>query len=302
MRRISICLLLLSAWVVFVAPSLRAQALRAEDGYDLWLRYHPVETENADAYRAAVASLVSDEHGAVIDNALAELERGLTGLLGAAPQRSGRASSDGALIVGTAASPLLGALGLDLSGLGEDGYVIRSVDADGRRATVIAGGGGTGALYGAFHYLRLIQTRQDVADLDITERPAFGVRMLNHWDNLDRHVERGYAGESIWDWHKLPDYLSPRYTDYARANASIGINATVLNNVNASAQQLTPMYIEKAAALANGLDYDLTIKGVGTFSVTVAVIGSLPAQSQASVCTPPSTSRAEKATLRQPSS
>jgi alpha-glucuronidase len=239
----------LCAWAV--AGLALAAPAKAEDGYDLWLRYHPVETENADAYRAAVASLVSDEHGAVIDNALAELERGLTGLLGAAPQRSGRASSDGALIVGTAASPLIGALGLDLSDLGEDGYVIRSVDADGRRATVIAGGGGTGALYGAFHYLRLIQTRQDVADLDITERPAFGVRMLNHWDNLDGTVERGYAGFSLWDWHKLPHYLDPRYTDYARANASLGINGTAVNNVNTDALSLTPQYLEKAAALAD---------------------------------------------------
>ncbi len=63
--------------------------------------------------------------------------------------------------------------------------------------------------------------------------------MLNHWDNLDRTVERGYSGFSLWDWHKLPDYLDPRYTDYARANASIGINATVLTNVNANATMLT---------------------------------------------------------------
>ena len=61
--------------------------------------------------------------------------------------------------------------------------------------------------------------------------------MLNHWDNLDGHVERGYAGASIWDWHKLPDHLDPRYTDYARANASLGINGTVLNNVNANAHE-----------------------------------------------------------------
>ena len=74
--------------------------------------------------------------------------------------------------------------------------------------------------------------------------------MLNHWDNLDGHVERGYAGQSIWDWHKLPDYLDPRYTDYARASASIGINGTVLTNVNANAHQPDADYLEKAAALA----------------------------------------------------
>ena len=86
--------------------------------------------------------------------------------------------------------------------------------------------------------------------LDIVSQPRTRIRVLDHWDNLDRHVERGYAGQSIWDWHKLPGYLDPRYTDYARACASIGINGAVLTNVNANATSLTPAYLEKAAALA----------------------------------------------------
>jgi alpha-glucuronidase len=75
--------------------------------------------------------------------------------------------------------------------------------------------------------------------------------MLNHWDNLDRTVERGYAGFSLWDWHKLPDYISPRYKDYARANASIGINGTVISNVNSHPLILTQPYLIKVAALAD---------------------------------------------------
>ena len=63
--------------------------------------------------------------------------------------------------------------------------------------------------------------------------------MLNHWDNLNRTVERGYAGISIWNWQKLPGYIDQRYIDYARANASIGINGIVLTNVNANALILT---------------------------------------------------------------
>ena len=59
-------------------------------------------------------------------------------------------------------------------------------------------------------------------------------RILNHWDNPDGTVERGYAGRSLWNWEELPGTLSPRYEAYARANASVGINGTVLNNVNAS--------------------------------------------------------------------
>ena len=77
--------------------------------------------------------------------------------------------------------------------------------------------------------------------------------MLNHWDNMDGTIERGYAGRSLWQWNELPGTLSPRYVDYARANASIGINGTVINSVNANVLILTPDYLAKVAALADAL-------------------------------------------------
>ena len=97
----------------------------------------------------------------------------------------------------------------------------------------IASESDVGALYGVFHFLRLLQTGQPIDALDIVQRPRLQVRMLNHWDNLNGTIERGYAGRSLWQWSELPEKLSPRYTDYARACASIGINATAINNVNA---------------------------------------------------------------------
>ena len=100
---------------------------------------------------------------------------------------------------------------------------------------MIAGNEDVGVLYGAFHFLRLLQTRASIDNLNLSSAPKVQHRVLNHWDNLDGTVERGYSGASIWDWHKLPDYLDPRYTDYARACASLGINGTVLTNVNANA-------------------------------------------------------------------
>jgi alpha-glucuronidase len=134
--------------------------------------------------------------------------------------------------------------------VGREGYLIRSTSLDGHRVIVIAADEDMGVLYGAFHFLRLLQTRQPVERLDLSSAPHLKYRVLNHWDDLDGFVERGYAGASLWDWHKLPDYLSPRYTDYARACASLGINGTVLTNVNANALSLTPRYLQKAAALA----------------------------------------------------
>ena len=84
-----------------------------------------------------------------------------------------------------------------------------------------------------------MQTRQPLERLDLVERPRIDRRLLNHWDNLDGTIERGYAGPSLWTWHELPGRIDPRIEDYARANASIGINGTVLNNVNAHPDLLT---------------------------------------------------------------
>ncbi len=107
-----------------------------------------------------------------------------------------------------------------------------------------------GALYGAYHLARLSASGAHVPS-HISESPAFALRILNHWDNLDGTIERGYAGRSMWKWDELPDVMSPRYADYARRNASIGINATVLNNVNASPLILSTPYLHKIKALAD---------------------------------------------------
>jgi alpha-glucuronidase len=85
----------------------------------------------------------------------------------------------------------------------------------------------------------------------VSERPRLGLRVLDHWDNLDGSVERGYAGRSLWDWDALPQKVDPRLRDYARANASVGINGSVLNNVNADAKSLSAEYLRKTKAVAD---------------------------------------------------
>jgi alpha-glucuronidase len=161
---------------------------------------------------------------------------------------------DHALVVGTPGnSPLIRALGWDaeLQKLGPEGYVLRSARAGNRPVLAVASAGETGALYGAFHLLRLMQTAQPLARLDVSEQPHVKLRMINHWDNVDGSIERGYAGRSLWHWNDLPGTLDPRYTDYARTMASVGLNGSVINNVNANIVFLTPEYLEKEAALAN---------------------------------------------------
>lgn len=106
-----------------------------------------------------------------------------------------------------------------------------------------------GILYGVYHIIRCQKIGNGVQST--VENPSYSIRILNHWDNIEGTVERGYAGHSLWKWDELPDTISPRYEAYARANASIGINSVVLNNVNASPQILSSEFITKIAAIAS---------------------------------------------------
>jgi alpha-glucuronidase len=252
-----------------------ARSAYAEDGYELWLRYRPVEAASLHSYQSAATELVGGSAGNTLLAARSELTRALRGLLGVAPHSGPHPTADGAIVFGTpTSSPAIAALHLDLHAAGREGYLIRSLTIDRHRATVIAANEDIGVLYGVFHFLRLLQTRRAIDHLDVMSAPQLRYRMLNHWDDLDGTVERGYAGASIWDWQKLPDYLEPRYTDYARACASLGINGTVLTNVNANALTLTPLYLKKAAALANVFRaYGLHVYLSARFSAPIEIGG-----------------------------
>ena len=127
-------------------------------------------------------------------------------------------------------------------GLVRDGYTIKSQSDK----IVITASNDAGLLYGAYHLLRLQQTGQSCDGLDITEKPFYDLRILNHWDNPNGTVERGFAGHSI--------FVNPnpeRLQMYARANASVGINGTVLNNVNAKPEALSTASLEQTKAIAD---------------------------------------------------
>ena len=239
-------------WLVMaLAVTFSARGV-AEDGYDLWLRYRPIEAAALARYRAAATGIVRQGDSPTLSAATDELRRGLGGLLARPIAVTAAPAADGAILIGTpASSPLIRTLNLPLQNLGREGFLIRSASVAGHRVTVIAGNSDIGVLYGAFRLLRLVQTRHPVANLDLSDAPRVELRMLDHWDNLDRHVVRGYAGLSLWDWQTLPRFRDPRYTDYARADASTGINGVVLNNVNSNADVLTPHFLERVKALAD---------------------------------------------------
>ena len=205
-------------------------------------------------YRSAINEVIFEGQSPVLLAAKEELQCGLNGLLGREVQLTSELSRNGTIIAGTPeSSGLIVNLNLHekLKDLGEEGFLILSTKIADKTCTVIAANKDIGVLYGVFHFIRLLQTHKDILDLSITSKPMIKYRLLNHWDNLNRTVERGYAGLSLWEWDRLPDTVSSRYKDYARANASIGINGVALTNVNANALILTKEYLMKVAALAD---------------------------------------------------
>jgi len=239
-------------------------ALPAEDGYRLWLRYEPVtEVSLRNEYQQALGKIVFEtEKGLETDTlrvAREELQAGLRSLLGKAPQVA---------VVRKSPAP----------STGEDGFSLYWNEATGNsgRSLHLQATSEVGVLYAVYEVLRKIQTRQPLTRFAGTSAPLIQRRILNHWDNLNRTVERGYAGFSLWEWFVLPEHKSPRYRDYARACASVGINGTVLTNVNADALILTPDWLEKVVSLAEVFrPYGLRVYLTARFSAPIE-LGGLP--------------------------
>ncbi len=249
----------------------------AESGYDLWLRYHRIDnTTLYNNYREANGEVIFPGSSDRLNAAKKELRLGLKGLLNIDLNEVQHFSKRGVMAGTPESLPLIAKTSYidEIKKLDDEGYIIRSVTINGKQVTLIAGKKDIGVLYGVFHYLRLMQTQQSLDNLAIKEEPKLQIRVLDHWDNLNGTIERGYAGYTLWDWQRLPGYIDPRYIDYARANASIGINGTVLNNVNANARSLRTEYLIKAAALADALrPYGIKVYLTARFSAPKEIGG-----------------------------
>jgi alpha-glucuronidase len=244
----------------------------ADDGYRLWLRYDKITSPALlNKYKQQIIAPVIVGNSATIGVAKTELQNAINGLLSSSYTVSGAITSKTTLIAGTAATLAINITAADKKALGSEGFII-STQKTGTGKIVIYANTDIGVLYGVFHFLRLLQTQQDISNLHIVSAPLLKLRMLNHWDNLNRNVERGYAGISLWDWHKLPVYIDKRYIDYARAHASIGINAVSLTNVNANAAVLTGPYLQKVKALADVFrPYGIKVFLTARFSAPVEI-------------------------------
>ncbi|MDZ7935103.1 MAG: glycoside hydrolase family 20 zincin-like fold domain-containing protein, partial [Emticicia sp.] len=207
---------------------------KADDGYRLWMKYDLLKNSVKAAEYKRFSGFLINQFGETSITATAknELKKGLDGLLGS--PFSKKIGSGGIVFKKNISIP-------------REGYRIQVQNGN----ITISAQTDKGILYGVFELLRQIQTESSISNINLASSPKIQLRMLNHWDNVLGTIERGYAGSSLWKWYELPENIDPRYIEYARANASVGINAVVLNNVNASARFLTKEYLEKVKALAD---------------------------------------------------
>ncbi|EJN57744.1 alpha-glucuronidase family glycosyl hydrolase [Halogranum rubrum] len=202
-----------------------------------WLRYERVPDDRLDAYRRRCRHAYVAEEAPELSAVRDELRRALPALLGTDPHlwQHPPTTAEGFLAVGTPDDMAMIAESVPtdvVDDLADGGYLLKSVTWNGQDCLVVTASTDRGLVYGTFHLLRLLNTHDPIADLDVREEPAYENRLLDQWDTpFHRSVERGYGGESIFDWERLPD-LRPRYEDYARLLASVGVNGVVFNNVN----------------------------------------------------------------------
>jgi alpha-glucuronidase len=207
----------------------------AETGYDAWLRYAPIDDKAAlSRYDKLPNAVFAIGDSPILQAAREELVRGVHGMLGRKVATAQKLPADGAIVIGTfdKVKSTLPSIG-EPPKLADDGYWLKAVTKEDKSYWVIAAPNDRGVLYGTFALLRMIALNQPIEGVDVKSEPYAPIRFLNHWDNCDGTIERGYAGKSVfWDHGHVTNDLG-RVRDYARLMASLGINGCSINNVNA---------------------------------------------------------------------
>lgn len=203
--------------------------------YKCWLKYFKLENKTLlNDYKNLIKEICVSENTIIIQNAVNELKKGLGGILGIKPVVTGGSSKTAGLLLGTVTGnkEIEALVGKEKGQLEEEGFTIKLIAEQNSKRLLVAGLTNKGLMYGVFSLLRLIQAETAIDDLPRLENPVNQLRMVNHWDNIDGSIERGYAGKSIFfKNNKIIKNLS-RISDYARLLASVGINAVAINNVN----------------------------------------------------------------------
>ncbi|MBP3569774.1 MAG: alpha-glucuronidase [Lachnospiraceae bacterium] len=211
----------------------------------LWLEYRKVNSKGNEVFVKKIVLDGFDAEQSVIKNALKELKAGVQGMLGveSVSVQTGAAGAD------MGKEPLL-LIKRQTAASGDLEGAYRLAEKSGSLS--LLAGEETGVLYGVFHILRMIATETSLKDLDVYQSPSQPLRMMNHWDNLDGSIERGYSGRSFY-FRNNEFFIDDRTRDFARFLASIGINGVVINNVNvkeAATYLITDRYFDKVTELS----------------------------------------------------
>ncbi|SDX34826.1 alpha-glucuronidase family glycosyl hydrolase [Paenibacillus sp. PDC88] len=221
-----------------------------------WLRYESMASWQGSFEISKIGCM---ERSHITESALRELQYGISEMFGVLPEvldSSDKLTTDciRLAVVQEELPPELDAASWAQE-LNEEGYVLKSFSDNSTaiHSLYVVGKTDKGLLYGAFHLLRLLQMGEELRDLHIIENPKNQLRMMNHWDNMDGSIERGYAGRSIFfkDHQFVQD--DARIRDYARLMASIGINGIAINNVNVhevETRLITPEFLPDVAKVA----------------------------------------------------
>ncbi len=228
------------------------------EAYKAWLRYAPLPPDQAKEYAPWCAAIVTaaSDRSPLLSAACEELAFGIESMLGHRPPIGGNTDQDRYVLIGTGVLPEFQSSleTAQFEALGDEGYALITVQESEHSYIAIVGRTDRGALYGAFHLLRLLQAGQSIHDLRVIEKPAANLRMIDHWDNMDGSIERGYAGRSIFFRNGQFIGDGGRIRDYARMMAAVGLNAIAVNNVNVHEREsslIGPELLPSVAAVAD---------------------------------------------------
>lgn len=226
-----------------------------DTAYKAWLNYRRLNSgQQYNQYMKWCSTIVVSEDNDTIQAAASEFIQGITSMLGKTPILTARTEGP-AIVIGTfkGGNPVIASVFDDrnLESIKREGFCIRSSTKE--QCIAIGAATPTGILYGMFHLLRLIGTESAIDDLDLSLNPVNGLRMINHWDNFDGSIERGYAGQSFFYGANQFLQNSERIRDYARMMSSVGINGISINNVNVHQLEslfITEQYLPDIARIA----------------------------------------------------
>jgi alpha-glucuronidase len=225
---------------------------RAETGAAAWLRYAKLDKTVAEKYAALPASVVVLGDSSILSSAKGELIRGVQGMLGRTLREGKSLPGESTIVLGTVsalktAEPSL----LEQVGLRGDGFLLATAHPHGVEYLMVTSTSERGVLYGVFRLLSKIARGESISALRETQQPDAAIRWVDQWDNLDGHIERGYAGPSIFFENGGVRADLTRASEYARLLGSIGINGCAINNVNADPRVLEDRFLPQLARVAD---------------------------------------------------